>query len=37
MATCVYLLTEKKEDDGKTSLTADAHLRADRQPDQWPG
>ena len=30
----VYLVTEKKEEDGKTSLTVDAHLRADRQPDR---
>ena len=28
----VYLITEKKEEDGKTSLTVGAHLRADRQP-----
>ena len=28
----VFLITEKKEADGKTSLTRGAHLRADRQP-----
>ena len=31
----VYLVSEKKEDDGKTSLVGDAHLRAGRQAHRW--
>ena len=32
----VFLIEEKKDEDGKTSLIVDAHLRADRQPHRRP-